>query len=68
MKSKLPNVVISYYPLSNKMYEYQIWVGESSSVLLYVYSEEKEDEAVIKDWTTMWWNSINQQNKKKVYN
>ena len=65
---KLPNVVISYYPLQNTLNEYHVWVGDTKSILLYVYSEEKEEEAVIKDWTTMWWESINKQNKKKVYN
>lgn len=65
---RVPNVVISYYRLENKKYEYQVWVGESNRTLLYVYSEEKEEEGVISDWTFMWWESINKQKKKKILN
>jgi hypothetical protein len=65
---KLPDVVISYYPLENKKYEYKIYVGEDKLTLLYVYSDEKEDEEAIRDWTILWWDSINKPQKKKILN
>ena len=65
---KVPDVIISYYPLKNELKEYRIWVGVENTVLLYVYSKEDEDLDELKDWTCLWWDSINKKTKKKVLN